>query len=75
MRSLSLAVVGCGDLGMRLAALLPETVSVTGLRRDISQLPREINAIAADYTRPGQLDALAVLAPDIVVASLKPAGR
>ncbi len=71
----SLAILGCGDLGLRLAALLPPDWLVTGVRREISQLPRTMAGLAADYSQSGSLAALSELAPDYVVATLKPLGR
>lgn len=75
MRPRSLAIVGCGDLGRRLAEGLPAHWRATGLRRDPSALGPPLAALAADYTRPGSLGVLAELAPDYVVAMPKPAGR
>jgi nucleoside-diphosphate-sugar epimerase len=71
----SLCIVGCGDLGQRLAARLPADWHVTGIRRDVGRLPPRIEGVAGDYSRAGGLDRLAELAPDYVVSTLKPAGR
>jgi nucleoside-diphosphate-sugar epimerase len=71
----SLAIVGCGDLGLRLAGLLPDAWRVTGLRRDPRALPPRIAGLAADYGNAGDLAVLAGLAPDYLITTLKPIGR
>lgn len=71
----SVLVLGCGDLGLRLAGALPAHWQFTGVCRSPAKLPPGVAALAADYTRPGSLDALAALAPDYVVTTLKPVGR
>ncbi|GAB3283963.1 NAD(P)H-binding protein [Parahaliea aestuarii] len=70
----SLVVLGCGDLGLRLAAALPQW-QVTGLCRSPQRLPDALRGPAVDYTRPGSLDFLAGLAPDYIVTTLKPVGK
>ncbi|MFV0478223.1 MAG: NAD(P)H-binding protein [Parahaliea sp.] len=75
MCSPSVAVVGCGDLGLRLAAQLPSTIPFIGLRRNIALLPEDLHAVAVDYTQPASLAVLARLAPTIVIATFKPVGR
>ncbi len=48
----SLLIAGCGDLGTRLAGRLAlDKWRVTGLRRDVAQLPQGIQAVAGDLTR------------------------
>jgi len=52
----SLLIAGCGDLGTRLASrLAPADWSIAGLRRDAGQLPRRIQGVAGDLTRPETL--------------------
>ncbi|MCR8923780.1 NAD-dependent epimerase/dehydratase family protein [Dasania sp. GY-MA-18] len=68
----NLLIVGCGDIGIKLAESLPETVSVYGLRRDIGALPAGIIGLQADVTQPDSLSALADIAFDAVVISLTP---
>lgn len=76
MKTNSVLIVGCGDLGVRVAALLPsDRWRVTGLRRDISALPAGIEGLAADYTVPGALDFIERLAPDYVLAIFNPTQR
>lgn len=76
MKGVHLAIVGCGDLGERLAALVAEeSVCVTGLRRDPSRLPPGIEGVVADYTDPASLKVLEGLAPDYLLLTLKPVGR
>ncbi|MFV0278156.1 MAG: epimerase [Parahaliea sp.] len=72
--SRSLVVLGCGDLGCRLAGLLPAW-QVTGLCRNPARLPAPLRGPAVDYTLPGSLDGLAAMAPDYVLSTLKPLGR
>ncbi len=66
-------IVGCGDLGIRLAARLPRSAyQVTGIRRSPRQLPPQLRGPAADYTQPGSLDFLVVQRPAVVIATLVP---
>lgn len=80
-RPRSLCIVGCGDLGLRLAGRVPASWRVTGLRRHPGGLSSAagqgpvVEGLAVDYTRPGSLAVLEDLAPDYLVATLKPAGR
>ncbi|WP_019528530.1 SDR family oxidoreductase [Dasania marina] len=67
-----LLIVGCGDIGIKLASVLPAAVSVYGLRRDISKLPERIIGLCADVTEPDSLKALADMDFDAVVISLTP---
>lgn len=69
------AVLGCGDLGLRLADLLPGDWRFTGLRRNAAALPAGLRGPSVDYTVPGSLSQLEPLAPDYVVTTLKPLGR
>ena len=73
----SLLIVGCGDLGQRLARQLePAAWHICGVRRH----PPAVNAAdspidqwtAADCTLPGSLDFAATMAPDFVLASFTP---
>ncbi|WP_116367851.1 NAD(P)H-binding protein [Parahaliea mediterranea] len=73
IRTRSLVVVGCGDIGVRLAAALPDW-QVTGLRRGPQALPAALRGPAVDYTRPDSLGCLAALAPDYIVTTFKPCG-
>lgn len=76
MKSSSVLIVGCGDLGVRCGKLLSQRgSSVIGVRRDPSKLPGEIAGLAANYTRPGTLDILAELRPDYVLATFNPTDR
>lgn len=76
MKSRSVLIVGCGDLGIRCGAALARAgASVTGVRRDVSRLPSVIAGRAADYTEPGSLDFTARLAPDYVIATFNPFDR
>lgn len=76
MKSRSVLIVGCGDLGIRCGlSLAAEGAAVTGVRRDVSRLPDGIAGQAADYTVPGSLDFAATLAPDYVIATFNPFDR
>ncbi len=49
-------IAGCGDVGNVLASsLLQDGHTVFGLKRDTSTLPRGIEPVQADLTRPGSL--------------------
>ena len=51
MSDLSAVIVGCGDVGGRLAQqLLASGWQVSGLRRSVEQLPQGVSAIAADLS-------------------------
>ena len=76
MKSTSVLIVGCGDLGIRTGTRLPEAGwSVIGIRRDIAQLPKGITGHRADYTQPGSLGFVAGLQPDYVLLTLTPVDR
>ncbi len=54
-----LLIAGCGDIGCRLAALLPpEQWQVSGMRRRVERLPEAIAPIKADLQDPNSLDAV-----------------
>lgn len=68
-----LLIVGCGDLGIHLAALLhKQGVEVWGLRREPSKLPAFIHRLAADVTSLNSLACLRDLHFDSAVISLTP---
>jgi len=73
MKFISVAVVGCGDLGERCAAALPPDYQVTGLCRRPQRLAPGIVGRRADYTVPGELEQLEALAPSLLLLTLKPA--
>ena len=76
MKSNSVLIVGCGDLGARTAALLlPEGWQIAGVRRDVAKLPPGVRGYAANYTVPGSLDFLGELQPDYVVMTCNPTDR
>ncbi len=76
MKSKSVLIVGCGDLGARAGAILQQAGwSLTGLRRNTSQLPDGFAGIAADYAATDSpLAMLEELAPDYIILTLKPVG-
>ena len=72
----SLALIGCGDLGVRCGLRLAELGwGVHAAKRSPSTLPGSLTGHAADYTQPGSLDFLAALRPDFVVATFNPSSR
>lgn len=74
MKRKSVLFLGCGDIGLRTAALLDAAgMATVGLRRNTGGLPGFMRAQAGDYTRRGGLDCLEALAPDFVVATPLPA--
>jgi nucleoside-diphosphate-sugar epimerase len=76
MKSSSVLIVGCGDLGIRTGALLcKQGWSVTGVRRDPAKLPADFFGRAANYTQPGSLDFMAESQPEFVLATFNPADR
>lgn len=56
-------------------ALDPARWRLLGLSRSPQRLPAALEPVAADYTVPDGLAALAALAPDFVFTTFKPAGR
>jgi len=76
MKSTSVLIVGCGDLGIRTGNLLSlQGWQVAGVRRDTTRLPASFAAYAANYTQPASLDFIAALQPDFVLAIFNPADR
>jgi nucleoside-diphosphate-sugar epimerase len=76
MKTSSVLIVGCGDVGIRTGLLLLEQGwDITGVRRNTTELPAKFAAQAANYTRPGSLDFIALLQPDFVLATFNPADR
>lgn len=76
MKSSSVLIVGCGDVGIRTGILLLERGwSVTGLRRNTAKLPATFAGHSANYTQPGSLDFVAELRPDFVLTTFNPTDR
>jgi nucleoside-diphosphate-sugar epimerase len=76
MKSTSVLIVGCGDLGIRTGTLLlRQGWQVAGVRRDTARLPTDFSPHAANYTQPGSLDFIEALRPDFVLATFNPADR
>lgn len=68
MSDLSAMIVGCGDVGGRLARqLLARGWQVSGLRRSISQLPEGVAPVAADLGQTQIPEAWPQRAPDYLV--------
>ena len=73
----SLLIVGCGDLGLRLAGLLaPEGWAIGGVRRHPPEAADPGAGVAewfaADYAEPGSIDFMEQLAPDFIVTTFTP---
>ncbi|MDX1735457.1 MAG: hypothetical protein R3228_13875 [Halioglobus sp.] len=76
MKSGTVLIVGCGDIGTRVGeTLVGQGCRVVAVRRATDLLPAAFEAVAADYTEPGSLDFAADLQPDYVLAIFNPAGR
>lgn len=68
-----IALIGCGDIGCRLAALLNnDGAAVHGFRRNAAALPQGITAHAMDVCDAASLQVLADTAFDYVVITLSP---
>jgi len=68
MSDLSAVIVGCGDVGGRLAQqLLASGWQVSGLRRSVEQLPQGVSAIAADLSDARIPQAWPQRSPDYLV--------
>ncbi|HGM5582515.1 TPA: SDR family oxidoreductase [Pseudomonas putida] len=68
MSDLSAIIVGCGDVGSRLALqLLARGWQVHGLRRSVGQLPAGVLPVAADLSEPGIPAAWPERSPDYLV--------
>ena len=76
MKSNSVLIVGCGDIGTRCGKLLHAAGwQVVGVRRNCEKLPVWMDARAANYCEPGSLDFVAALRPDFVLATFNPSDR
>ena len=76
MKSRTVLLVGCGDLGIRAGQQLMELgAAVTGVRRQVEKLPAGFSAHAADYTESGSLEFARDLRPDYVIATFNPFDR
>jgi nucleoside-diphosphate-sugar epimerase len=73
MSNPSLLIVGCGDLGQRVARILGQhDWLITGVRRAPSAVSTDFPYQAADYSNPGSLDFAQSLRPDFVLATFTP---
>lgn len=76
MKSSSVLIVGCGDLGNRTAdQLIDKNWQVTGVRRTLEKLVPGVAGVRADYTQAGSLAFAEALAPDFVLATFNPFDR
>lgn len=75
MKPNSLLILGCGDIGVRVAGLLEGTgMAITGACRNPQSLPDTLNGIEVDYHNASSLECLEALAPDYLLLTLKPSG-
>ena len=73
MSNPSLLIVGCGDLGRRIARVLGHNDwLITGVRRALGAVSTDFPYRAADYSIPGSLDFAESLRPDFVLATFTP---
>ena len=76
MKSVSVLMVGCGDIGTRAGLLVQQQGwKVDAVRRSVDRLPAAFVAHQADYTVEGSLDFSADLQPDFVVTTFNPFDR
>ncbi|MEE4278893.1 MAG: epimerase [Halieaceae bacterium] len=75
MEHKSIAIIGFGDIGARVAARLPTPWRTIALRRRAREVPAGVRGIAIDLRRPETLACLERLAPDALLVTLSPAGR
>jgi dTDP-4-dehydrorhamnose reductase len=72
----TIAIVGFGDLGERLAGRLsPDQWQLFGLRRTAHAVPDGVKSVAVDFRDPRSLKVLEQIAPDALVIALTPAER
>ncbi len=72
---MKIAIVGCGDIGVRAARLLLDKGHrVVGIRRNVAKLPSWLEATSADVSQRESLDFLSSEPFDIVLYSLAASG-
>lgn len=72
----TLAIVGFGDLGERVAGLLPVDLwHCLGLRRQAAKVPATVTGVAIDLAQPDSLQVLADHKPDAMLVALTPTER
>jgi len=76
VKSPHIAIVGCGDIGIRVGTVLARSGwRVTGVRRNPEHLPAAFERCRADYTDADSLASLADGHPDYVLFTPVPADR
>lgn len=76
MGSKSIAILGFGDLGERLCALLPASRwRRYGLRRNPLAVPEGVEGVGVDLLNTESLRVLSEIQPDVLVVALTPAER
>ncbi len=68
-------IVGCGDLGAAIVAILQKNHEVIGLRRSIHAAPGGIKTIQADVTLTDSLVQLEKLNPNIIIYCVSAGGQ
>lgn len=76
MENETVAMVGFGDLGERLAARLsPHRWRCAALRRRAHSVPEGVRGLPVDFSRPETLQVLESLQPDVLFITLSPDDR
>jgi nucleoside-diphosphate-sugar epimerase len=71
-----LLIVGCGDIGERLANIVPSSYDITGLRRHPPLHSSRIHYKTCNATDPSQLDVILRETPfDVIVITMTPSER
>lgn len=75
VKTRSLAIVGFGDIGERVARRLPPAWQAIALRRRADAVPVGVRGVAADLTRSETLECLGNIRPDALLVTLSPSER
>jgi nucleoside-diphosphate-sugar epimerase len=76
VNSEKLLIVGCGDLGQRLAArLAPEGYAITGVRRQPPENTNDVTYVAGDTADASSLKAIVSEGFDVIVVTMTPSER
>jgi nucleoside-diphosphate-sugar epimerase len=76
LSKIKVLIVGCGDIGERLAMLLPSNHEITGLRRNPPTKSSRIDYETCDVTDPSQVDTvIGKHNADVIVITMTPSER